>query len=510
VFVQNEGKFPLTQEQKIGDFEYLYDTLKESYPYFEVKKRQLGFDWLAHKQEFIDEIKMTRSDREYYMVLNQILMRLQNGHTNIIAPGSEYEEYQRLYDGPQPWSQVYHNARVKSCYKYWETIIPDGEPPMIPVVFKYIEGNYYASKNLMKPGRKTDELGIPMGAQLLKVDGVPVDDYIKALNKERILKTDTVRHKAKMTQLVIRTSKAVDLTFQTLSGEQGTKCLKPLHLKSMGGPNQNEPEHLFTTELLEPGSIAYLKLPSLASFYVEKDRAGLRAFLESIKDYKGLIIDIRGNGGGSTEYWMDDIIPLLTDKTLSAKNYILFKKSDYIKPFMKQKMFFDYYALKPLKELAFSKDAPGYYLENDNGVYEELSYEVKPNNPVGFKGRIYLLVDDYVYSSAEALAVFAKATHWATLVGTRTGGDGIGFDPVPVALPNSGLVVRFPSDMGLNPDGTVNEETATQPDVYVEQSYEDFVKRIEAEKASTPKQSVKESLPYDTVLRTAVELAQKP
>jgi len=36
-------------------------------------------------------------------------------------------------------------------------------------------------------------------------------------------------------------------------------------------------------------------------------------------------------------------------------------------------------------------------------------------------------------------------------------------------LPNSGLIVRFPGEMGLNPDGTVNEEVKTIPDVYVEQ-----------------------------------------
>ncbi len=122
---------------------------------------------------------------------------------------------------------------------------------------------------------------------------------------------------------------------------------------------------------------------------------------------------------------------------------------------------------------------------------------VKPNDPVGFNGKIYMLVDDKVYSSAESFAAFAKATGWAQLIGTRTGGDGIGFDPVPVVLPNSGLIIRFPAEMGLNPDGSVNDEVATEPDIYVEKSYGDFIKSLDTKNNSEDS---------DTILKAAIEL----
>lgn len=85
--------FPLTTEQKLEDFNYLYDTLESSFPYFEVKKRQFGTDWLVMYDQFKAQISGTADDLEYYRALVSILNQLQNGHTNIIEPGSHYEDY---------------------------------------------------------------------------------------------------------------------------------------------------------------------------------------------------------------------------------------------------------------------------------------------------------------------------------------------------------------------------------------------------------------------------------
>ena len=142
------------------------------------------------------------------------------------------------------------------------------------------------------------------------------------------------------------------------------------------------------------------------------------------------------------------------------------------------------------------------------GDFGKFSYDattVSPKNPVGFKGKIFLLTDEYVYSSAESFAVFAKATKWATLVGTNTGGGGVEIDPVVCALPNSGLVFRFPGSMGINPDGTINEEKHTPPYIYIEQSYNDYFKlSIDDYK----KNDLNDILKYDTVVKKGLEIAK--
>ncbi len=503
VSVKNEGEFPLTSQQRVEDFEYLYGLLEESFPYFEVKKRQYDYDWLSQKERFIERIEQVGSDKEFYSVLNEILMLIQNGHTGIIAPGQEFDEYKNLYAGFQPWSQVFGSDRVGACYDYWATLINESDPSSIPIAFRYVEGHYYASKNLIN-----SNLGIPLGAQLLQIGGVEVDRYISDQTNKRLLKYDSLREKFKLNLFAIHTNKETELTYRLADGKVVTELFKPYLPGNMGSTGDTLPQHLFSTEILEEGKIAYLKLPSFSSSYVEKDGEGIRTFLTQISHYPNLIVDIRGNGGGSTNYWMNKIVPLLTDTKLSTNNYLIFRDSSYLKPFIKHKMFTSYLGLKPLRELNLGQGNPQDYFGDDKGLYEVLNYTIKPINPVGFKGKITLLVDDYVYSSAEAFAVFAKASGWATLVGTRTGGDGIGFDPVSVALPNSGLVVRYPAEMGLNPDGSINEEVATMPDIYVEPSYQDFMSQIQSQSKLAQKLSVKESLPYDTILRTAVELAQ--
>ena len=70
-----------------------------------------------------------------------------------------------------------------------------------------------------------------------------------------------------------------------------------------------------------------------------------------------------------------------------------------------------------------------------------------------------------ITSSSEEFAVFAKNTGFATLVGEKTGGDGIGSDPSVCSLPNGGYVFRFTKEMGLVSDGSCNFERKTEPDI---------------------------------------------
>jgi len=201
---------------------------------------------------------------------------------------------------------------------------------------------------------------------------------------------------------------------------------------------------------------------------------------------------------------MNNLVPPLTSKKLKTEEYLLFRNSEYLKPFMKRKMFVGIHALKPLEQFPHVQEQPVYF-ENNEGVFKSITSEVSPANTVPFSGKIYLLVDKYVFSSAEAFAVFAKSTGWATLVGTDTGGDGIGFDPAVAVLPHSGLVMRFPSEMGVTADGKPNEESATTPDIYVEQTYADYLIKVEQLNNGEDINILENRLKHDTILRTVLE-----
>lgn len=241
--------------------------------------------------------------------------------------------------------------------------------------------------------------------------------------------------------------------------------------KSSGTSNSSS-SHIVSdnikASILEKDKTAYLAIRSFNSFYIEEDMKIIKPFLQDIKGYKALIIDIRGNGGGATSYWSDNIVPMLINGPLDYSYYMAYRGGSFVEDFVKSKYGLDYDDFKPIsnvKEENLKKLPPE--VSESFKYYAKNTITLEPNNPIGFNGKVYLLIDDRVFSSSEAFAVFAKSTGFATLVGERTGGDGIGDDPAICTLPNSGYCFKFTKEMGINPDGTCNFEYKTEPDIKV-------------------------------------------
>ena len=78
--VQCKSYSQLSTEQKIQDFEFLYQTLEENYPYFDAAKRQFNLDWLSNKEQYLEKIKNTPNDSAYLMAMMSIVYGLQCPH----------------------------------------------------------------------------------------------------------------------------------------------------------------------------------------------------------------------------------------------------------------------------------------------------------------------------------------------------------------------------------------------------------------------------------------------
>lgn len=82
-----------------------------------------------------------------------------------------------------------------------------------------------------------------------------------------------------------------------------------------------------------------------------------------------------------------------------------------------------------------------------------------------FTGKFWVLIDSTVYSASDSFARFCKDTGFAELVGTASSGGGMGLSPMILALPGTGICVRFSPMSMLNSDGSYSEEVGTIPDV---------------------------------------------
>lgn len=493
----------LSTNEKLEDLNYMYDLLKDNHPYFETEERKTGYNWLNHKSDFEEWIKNTKNNKEFYDTISRILKLIQNGHTNIITPDL-YDEYRQVYNSElkssKVWADVLNNKAVVEKYKGWANII-DRKTYVLPVTFSYIEGNYIVSGSADENRVYIEKYGIPQYSILKKVNDDSIDDYIKKIMDKKILNYDYKREKLKINNLIINCDegKILKLTFETPDGNVIEREISGVEYTAPAGSMKNPSGAYSTVSDINGGKAAYLKVSSFSAFNVESDRDGIYKFLANVKDYPYLIIDIRGNGGGSENYWMENIVEPLLSETKAFNSYLLFKGGKYIEPFIKSRLG----GTEPMSLFPDDLNNSG-ELKSSFKSFFKSTRSYKPSNSIGFKGKIYLLVDDYVFSSAEAFAAFAKATGWATIVGTWTGGDGIGMDPALFSLPNSGLVIRFPLEMGLNPDGTSNEEYHTAPDVYAEQSYADFIKYQQYKQENNSIIN-----PYDTVLNKVLELMKQ-
>lgn len=220
---------------------------------------------------------------------------------------------------------------------------------------------------------------------------------------------------------------------------------------------------------LVDGKIAYIKISSmLTEEYIEEDAIVLDEYLQRIKNYPVLILDIRGNGGGDSRYWQEFLLPKIIDKKYQQISYNFIKKGDLFKKVIKQENY------KPgVEEFLKSQDFPqkSKDLMKNYDYYNKNISQVSPDkDSINFKGKIYLLVDPLVYSSSEMLASFAKESGLATLVGEKTGGDGIGTDPYQIALPKTSYVLRFSKELGATEKGSISELDQTEPDIEVDSS----------------------------------------
>lgn len=370
----------LTQEQRVEDYDYFVQVLKESYPCWGLLDRE-GVDYEAIFEEYREMVSENQDDSMFFSAVYSTLFRLgMNGHLSMIEP-SQLPGYQQSYS---------HLENRSHWYDVLTNPVTAGKYP--------------------KLGQMLDEQNGGASGEITN-DGTDSPENITAL-------------------------------------------------------------------IIETGNIAYLKINSFASD-MNTDAPKIQAFLEQVKDYNHLILDITQNSGGSDNYWMQLIAAPLAKETLSSTNYALVRNSENNAPYLAEAFGED--ELLPIDELS---DLPRLADEDKRLATHFLknTLTVEPTG-TGFSGQLWLLVNDRVYSSAEAFTVFCKNTGFATIVGTPTGGDGIGIDPVYLVLPNSGLIVRYSALFGLNTDGSSNEEYGTTPNIISENEEAPLVTALRAIRA---------------------------
>lgn len=225
----------------------------------------------------------------------------------------------------------------------------------------------------------------------------------------------------------------------------------------------------FKSKKIVPGEVAYLEFQSMSVERIKKDCEPIREFLEEVKNYEKLILDLRTVLywlGDEDAYWIKNIIEPLIDEEISVDNYML-RRGEYGKKFHDHKGT-EFMSLEELSDEIVNEE-----LKKDFDYYNKENITIKPVDSIGFNGEIYIIIDEMTAFIAENLASFCKDSGFATLVGEENFGMNEHVDNPIFSLPNSGILVGIRDIVFLNNDGTINQKVNLRPDIEVDSAIGD-------------------------------------
>ena len=242
----------ISNAEKIAGLSMFWSEVKRSFVNFH---NVPDLDWDKVYLEYLDKVTQTRSTREYYQVMMQLAPQLQDGHTNIYAP----EELQEVF---------YSRPALATA-----------------LVGKSVLVTKVLNQQLAQKIQRGDEI--------ISIDGQPVHEYASskiAPYASSSTSQDKVVRMYSYGLLSGDKSKSVRLGLRDAAGKERVEVVSRGQDRDVAG------DPPFDFKML-PGDIAYLALDHFESDAGVKK---LESVMPSIMKAKGLILDIRANGGGSS------------------------------------------------------------------------------------------------------------------------------------------------------------------------------------------------------------------
>ena len=329
ILISGYSAFAQTKYQK--DFNEFWSDINDNYAYFE----EQNIDWKKVKEIYEPQAGKVSGDTEFILLLENMLNELYSGHSSLSV------------------NLITSNR-----------LIPSG-------LDVYIEksGGKYIVKDLRK-GFGADLAGLKIGMEVTLFNGKPIDEQL-----ERFLPKFTDQHNPKMRQYAIDMLFAgtYDIDREIVATENG----KPITFRPVSYGNRAE---LFYCKILNKNT-AYIKINN--SLGNNNLIATFDQTLDSLFQYKNLVIDLTETPGGGNSTVARAIMGRFTDK------------------------------LFPFQIHEFD--------EKEYQTKRHWQEYVSPRKKT-YKGKVYVLVGRWTGSMGEGLAIGFDAMQSAEIIGTQMAG----------------------------------------------------------------------------------------
>ena len=338
-------------------------------------------------------------------------------------------------------------------------------------VFRSAMGNYYFNGTIVDnkieavlrnskkeergkiTGFKNDSLDYPLEDYELVVGEALEKTKDKIYNRKELQSKEWKTFERKITKKSSKFKDDLELTFgyYYLSTDLPFShyALTKVEETSNNIEKNTSEEHLFLDD--KGNDIGLLTIKSFSGNAKEVDEM----FDEILdRNYKHLIVDLRGNSGGTVEAGMA-FARRVVDTTLTG-GY-----------FLTQKWFNQYDNLPNKRQLSgipvFSEANYDLIIE---GIHEEvgLVLEVKPKNPI-YKGDLYVVTNNKTASTCEPIVYGLKSVNRAEIIGKTTAGamlNGERFDL------NNGFSLYVPTADYYTLDGFRIDQNGVEPTIFIE------------------------------------------
>jgi len=252
-----------TVEGRLTVFDDVWETIQDRYydPKFH------GIDWQAKRTTFRPAAARAGNAQEFYDVLRQMIASLRDAHTRVYSPDEKFDWWSPRF--------VTVGLTVREV---------EGAPTVIQ-----IESGSAASK--------TD---IKQGDVITSVDEVPVAQFVaQRMRNSGLVDEGNIRHRVIANLFDGPSGTSVRIGWITRNGKQKSTVLQRYwSQRNLGFNNQRK------------GKIAILRLDAFTQSVAIEFSKNLA---EVLNGAEGIVLDLRGNGGGDAEA-MADVASLFLDE----------------------------------------------------------------------------------------------------------------------------------------------------------------------------------------------------
>jgi len=422
-----------------GDIEFLVRSIREVHPDLPEDPDFQGLERLA--REVVTHLDRPMTRIEFYPHAARLAASLRDGHTAVPFPREELEQ---AMGSDERW------------FPFDLKAIGEGPPLVI---------RSYLPSCPIQPGDR-----------ILSLDGVSMDEWIR-----RFLETTSGEKPFYRRGRVLR-SFALNLWVAGNRspyriGWQSRETGEEQALEVAGtvwrarSRHSEGPRKAFTFTRLD-GEVGYLdfrEMVGLSAFedFLHRVFTGIRE-----RPIRGLIIDLRANGGGATRLG-ELLLSYITDRPYRMAAGAEVKVSRQLKRAWKAQVP-SWLRWFPLQDFYSDWRRVWRTPEGESAVLE---FPLRPpaENPLRFRGPVCVLIGERTFSSAQKLANAIRDGHLATLIGSETGGNPNACgDLVSMRLPATRLEFVLSTKRYVRANGDRSWRRGILPDIEVRNTVDDF------------------------------------